>query len=68
MAVRHGGLQEAGGSIYAVPFGAGYYYTVFYNTKVFARANITTLPTTLAGLIADARDDEGEGHHAVRVR
>jgi raffinose/stachyose/melibiose transport system substrate-binding protein len=49
------------GAIWGVPFGAGYWYSVYYNKKDFAKANITTLPTTFAGLIADARALKAKG-------
>lgn len=44
-----------GSTIYAVPYGEGYYYTVYYNKADFAKAGITTLPTTYTGLVADAK-------------
>ncbi len=47
---------KTGGKIYAVPYGAGYYYTVYYNKKDFAKAGITgPLPTTWAGLVSLAQ-------------
>jgi raffinose/stachyose/melibiose transport system substrate-binding protein len=42
------------GTVYAVPYGAGYYYTVYYNKKDFAKAGITTLPSTWNAMVADA--------------
>ncbi len=53
--VTDGYGTKTNGSIYGVPFGAGYWYSVYYNKKDFARAGITTLPTTFAGLISDAQ-------------
>jgi raffinose/stachyose/melibiose transport system substrate-binding protein len=42
-----------GGSVYAVPYGAGYYYAVYYNKALFKKAGITgPLPTTWSGLLA----------------
>jgi raffinose/stachyose/melibiose transport system substrate-binding protein len=53
---------KTGGSIYAVPFGAGYYYTVFYNTKLFAKAGITgPPPTTWTGLVTLAKKLKAKG-------
>ena len=47
---------KTGGKIYAVPYGAGYYYTVYYNKKDFKKAGITgPLPTTWEGLVALAQ-------------
>jgi len=53
---------KTGGSIYAVPFGAGYYYTVFYNTKLFAKAGITgPPPSTWTGLVTLAKKLKAKG-------
>ncbi|MGA7835465.1 MAG: extracellular solute-binding protein, partial [Acidimicrobiales bacterium] len=49
------------GTVYAVPYGAGYYYTVYYNKKDFAKAGITSLPTTWTGLVADAKTLKAKG-------
>lgn len=43
------------GTVYAVPYGAGYYYTVYYNKKDFAKAGIKTVPTTWNAMVADAK-------------
>ena len=53
---------KPGGSIYAVPYGAGYYYTVYYNKKDFAKAGIKgALPTTWTGLVALAEKLKSKG-------
>ncbi len=49
------------GTVYAVPYGAGYYYTVYYNKKDFATAGITTLPTTWNAMVADAQKLKAKG-------
>jgi raffinose/stachyose/melibiose transport system substrate-binding protein len=53
--VTDGYGTKTNGSIFGVPFGAGYWYSVYYNKKDFKTAGITTLPTTMAGLLADAQ-------------
>lgn len=40
-----GGFKK-GGPIYGVPFGAGYYYYVFYNKALFKKAGVQPLPET----------------------
>ncbi len=53
---------KTGGSIYAVPYGAGYYYTVFYNKADFAKAGITgNPPTTWEAMVADAKKLKAKG-------
>ncbi len=53
---------KAGGSIYAVPYGAGYYYTVYFNKADFAKAGIKgPLPTTWTGLVAIAKKLKAKG-------
>jgi raffinose/stachyose/melibiose transport system substrate-binding protein len=49
------------GTVYAVPYGKGYYYTVYYNKKDFAKAGITTTPTTWTALVADAKKLKTKG-------
>ncbi len=50
------------GTVYAVPYGAGYYYTVYYNKKDFAKAGITgPAPTTWTALVADAKKLKAKG-------
>ena len=49
------------GTVYAVPYGKGYYYTVYYNKKDFAKAGITTTPTTWTALVADAKKLKAKG-------
>lgn len=52
------------GTIYAVPYGAGYYYTVFYNKKLFAKAGLSTSgpwPTTWSGLVTLAKKLKAKG-------
>jgi ABC-type glycerol-3-phosphate transport system substrate-binding protein len=44
---------KAGSSIYAVPYGSGYWYVVYYNKADFKKAGITgPFPTTWAGLVS----------------
>jgi ABC-type glycerol-3-phosphate transport system substrate-binding protein len=53
---------QPGGSIYAVPYGAGYYYTVYYNKTLFKKAGITgPMPTTWSGLLALGRQIKTKG-------
>jgi raffinose/stachyose/melibiose transport system substrate-binding protein len=53
---------QLGGSIYAVPYGAGYYYTVYYNKALFKKAGITgPMPTTWAGLLALGKKVKAKG-------
>ena len=40
---------KTGGTIYAVPYGAGYYYTVYYNKKDFAKAGHLPAPRRRPG-------------------
>jgi raffinose/stachyose/melibiose transport system substrate-binding protein len=59
--VTDGYGAKPNGSIFGVPFGAGYWYSVYYNKKDFAKAGITTLPTTYAGLITAAQALKAKG-------
>ena len=54
---------KPGGTIYAVPYGAGYYYTVFFNKTLFRRAGISTTsyPTTWQGLMTIAAKLKAKG-------
>ncbi len=52
---------QLGSTIYAVPYGDGYYYTVYYNKADFAKAGITTLPTSWTQLTADAAKLKAKG-------
>lgn len=53
---------KTGGKIYAVPYGAGYYYTVYYNKKLFAKAGISgPLPTTWNALVTLAKKLKAKG-------
>ena len=53
---------QAGGTAYAVPYGAGYYYTVYYNKTLFARAGITgPLPTTWEAMVSLAKKIKAKG-------
>ncbi len=55
------------GKIYAVPYGAGYYYVVYYNKTLFKKAGITgPLPTTLERPHRARQAAQGQGDHAVR--
>jgi ABC-type glycerol-3-phosphate transport system substrate-binding protein len=51
----------AKGTVYAVPYGAGYYYTVYYNKSDFAKAGITAVPTTWNAMVADAQKLKRKG-------
>jgi raffinose/stachyose/melibiose transport system substrate-binding protein len=53
---------KPGGTIYAVPYGAGYYYTVYYNKSLFKKAGVTgPFPTTWAGLLALGKKIKAKG-------
>ncbi len=55
---------KTGGNIYAVPYGAGYYYTVYVNKKLFAKAGLSTTgpwPTTWTGLVSLANKLKAKG-------
>jgi ABC-type glycerol-3-phosphate transport system substrate-binding protein len=53
---------KTGGKIYAVPYGAGYYYAVYYNKKLMRKAGIKPpWPTTWAGLLAMGKKIEAKG-------
>ncbi|MHB8505461.1 MAG: ABC transporter substrate-binding protein [Acidimicrobiales bacterium] len=53
---------EPGGQIYAVPYGAGYYYAVYYNKALMAKAGVKPpWPTTWAGLIALGNEIKAKG-------
>jgi len=53
---------QTGGSIYAVPYGAGYYYAVYYNKALFKKAGITgPMPTTWSGLLALGKKIKAKG-------
>ena len=54
--------------VYAVPYGAGYYYTVYYNKKDFAKAGITDVAHHVDGDGRRRAEAKGQGHHALRVR
>jgi ABC-type glycerol-3-phosphate transport system substrate-binding protein len=50
------------GKIYAVPYGAGYYYAVYYNKKLMKQAGISgPWPTTWAGLLALGKKIKAKG-------
>jgi ABC-type glycerol-3-phosphate transport system substrate-binding protein len=56
-----GGYKQ-GGPIYAVPYGAGYWYFVYYNTALFKKAGITgPMPTTWPGLVTLAKTLKAKG-------
>lgn len=60
--VTDGYQSKPNGSIYAVPYGAGYWYFVYYNKSLFAKAGITNpQPATWADLIAIARKLKAKG-------
>ena len=53
---------QPGGEIYAVPYGAGYEYTVYYNKDLFAKAGVTGAPpTTWSDLVALAKTLKSKG-------
>ena len=54
---------KASGPIYGVPYGAGYYYFVYYNKALFKKAGVNTnaLPTTWPGLVSLAK--KIKAHH-----
>jgi raffinose/stachyose/melibiose transport system substrate-binding protein len=55
---------KPGGKIYAVPYGAGYYYTVYYNKKLFAKAGLSTKgpwPTTWEAMVTMAKKLKAKG-------
>ena len=53
---------KVNGTAYAVPYGAGYYYTVYYNKKLFAKAGITgPLPTTWEAMVSLAKKIKAKG-------
>lgn len=53
---------KTGGNIYAVPYGAGYYYGVYYNKKLMAKAGVKApWPTTWAGLLALGKKIKAKG-------
>ncbi len=53
---------QTSGKIYAVPYGAGYYYAVYYNKKLMAKAGVKgPWPTTWAGLLALGKEIKAKG-------
>jgi raffinose/stachyose/melibiose transport system substrate-binding protein len=52
-----------GSTAYAVPYGDGYYYTVYYNKKLFSKAgvSISSPPTTWTGLVTLAKELKAKG-------
>jgi raffinose/stachyose/melibiose transport system substrate-binding protein len=59
---KAGTSTTPGGQIYAVPYGAGYYYVVYYNKSLFKKAGITgPFPTTWSGLIALGKRIKAKG-------
>jgi raffinose/stachyose/melibiose transport system substrate-binding protein len=60
--VTDGFQSKPNGKIYAVPYGAGYWYFVYYNKKLFAKAGITNpQPATWADLITLAKKLKAKG-------
>jgi raffinose/stachyose/melibiose transport system substrate-binding protein len=60
--VTDGYQSKPNGNIYAVPYGAGYWYFVYYNKKLFQQAGITNpQPSTWADLIALGRKLKAKG-------
>ena len=59
--------SKPNGSVYAVPYGAGYWYFVYYNKTLFKKAGITNpQPTTWSDLHRARQAAQGQGDHAVR--
>jgi raffinose/stachyose/melibiose transport system substrate-binding protein len=59
---KPGSATKPGGQVYAVPYGAGYYYVVYYNKSLFKKAGVTgPLPTTWSGLIALGKQIKAKG-------
>ncbi len=53
---------SSNGQIYGVPYGAGYWYVVYYNKEDFKKAGITgPFPQTWAGLITLAKKLKADG-------
>jgi raffinose/stachyose/melibiose transport system substrate-binding protein len=54
---------KTSGPVYGVPYGAGYYYFVYYNKALFKKAgvNTTSLPTTWPQLITLAKQLKSHG-------
>jgi raffinose/stachyose/melibiose transport system substrate-binding protein len=60
--VTDGYQAKPSGNIYAVPYGAGYWYFVYYNKSQFAKAGITNpQPASWADLIALAQKLKAKG-------
>jgi raffinose/stachyose/melibiose transport system substrate-binding protein len=60
--VTDGYQQKPNGKIYAVPYGAGYWYMVYYNKKLFKQAGITNpQPATWAELVSLAKKLKAKG-------
>jgi raffinose/stachyose/melibiose transport system substrate-binding protein len=60
--VTDGYQSKPNGSIDAVPYGAGYWYFVYYNKSLFAKAGITNpQPATWADLITIAKKLKAKG-------
>jgi raffinose/stachyose/melibiose transport system substrate-binding protein len=60
--VTDGYQSKPNGKIYAVPYGAGYWYFVYYNKALFAKAGITNpQPATWADLISLAQKLKAKG-------
>ena len=60
--VTDGYQAKPNGKIYAVPYGAGYWYFVYYNKKLLAQAGITNpQPATWADLITLAKKLKAKG-------
>lgn len=59
---KAGTSTKPGGQVYAVPYGAGYYYVVYYNKSLFKKAGVTgPPPTTWSGLIALGKQIKAKG-------
>lgn len=60
--VTDGYQQKPNGKIYAVPYGAGYWYFVYYNKSLFKKAGITNpQPATWADLVSLAKKLKAKG-------
>lgn len=67
--VTDGYGTKPNGNIYAVPFGQGYWYSVYYNKKLLAKAGITgnPQPATWADLIALGQKIKAKGITPIEI-
>jgi ABC-type glycerol-3-phosphate transport system substrate-binding protein len=66
--VTDGYGSKPNGSIYAVPFGQGYWYSVYYNKALMAKAGVTNpQPATWADLIALGKKLKAKGITPIEI-